>query len=134
MMDASIKACPNDLVEIIGDYIIAFEGLKTQYKNFCGKAIAVDESSAKLMRFNNYVELVVGATKMRAALVDAGRERAFRPACRGSPGPCRRDAVLRAAVLPGLPVHGEWQDSLLQRGEGEELIVDDRHRVYPGAH
>ena len=28
MMDASIKACPNDLVEIIGDYLIAFDGLK----------------------------------------------------------------------------------------------------------
>ena len=68
-MDASIKACPNDLVEIIGDYITAFEGLKSQYENFTGKAIPVDEPSAKLMRFNNYVELVLGATKARATLV-----------------------------------------------------------------
>jgi len=68
MMDATIKACPNDLVEIIGDYIIAFEGLKKQYENFSGKAIPVDEQSAKLMRFNNYVELVFGPARARAAL------------------------------------------------------------------
>ncbi|MGA2478706.1 MAG: PilZN3 domain-containing protein [Spirochaetia bacterium] len=69
MMDASIKSCPNDLVEIIGDYITAFEGLKSQYENFSGKAITVDEPAAKLMRFNNYVELVLGATRSRATLV-----------------------------------------------------------------
>ena len=69
MMDAVIKACPNDLVEILGDYISAYEGLKTQYENFRGKSIAVDEATAKLMRFNNYVELVVGATKVRANLL-----------------------------------------------------------------
>jgi len=68
MMDASLKACPNDLVEIIGDYITSFEGLKSQYENFAGKAITVDENAAKLMRFNNYVELVVGASKVRASL------------------------------------------------------------------
>jgi hypothetical protein len=68
MMDASIKACPNDLVEIIGDYIIAFEGLKKQNENFSGKAIPIDEQSAKLMRFNNYVELVLGTARARAAL------------------------------------------------------------------
>ena len=68
MMDASIKACPNDLVEIIGDYIIAFEGLKKQNENFSGKAIPIDEKSARLMRFNNYVELVIGATRARAVL------------------------------------------------------------------
>jgi hypothetical protein len=70
MMDASLKACPNDLVEIIGDYITAFEGLKSQYENFSGKAIVVDEAAARLMRFNNYVELVLGPTKARATLAE----------------------------------------------------------------
>ena len=68
MMDASLKACPNDLVEIIGDYITAFESLKSQYENFSGKAIPVDDAAARLMRFNNYVEFLVGATRTRAAL------------------------------------------------------------------
>ncbi|HVO39983.1 MAG TPA: PilZN3 domain-containing protein [Spirochaetia bacterium] len=69
MMDASFKGCPNDLVEIIGDYISSYEGLKSQYDNFSGKAIALDQSTAALMRYNNYVELVFGATRTRATLV-----------------------------------------------------------------
>jgi hypothetical protein len=69
MMDASIKGCPNDLVEIIGDYITAFEGLKGQYENFRGKAVTLDDAAAKLMRFNNYVEFVLGAARTRATLV-----------------------------------------------------------------
>jgi hypothetical protein len=69
MMDAAIKQCPPDLVEIIGEYLTTFEGLKSQYNNFVGKAIAVDEPSARLMRFNNYVELVLGPAKARATLV-----------------------------------------------------------------
>jgi hypothetical protein len=68
MMDAAIKACPSDLVEIIGDYLIAFEGLKKQNENFSDRAIPIDEQSARLMRFNNYVELVLGTTRARAAL------------------------------------------------------------------
>ena len=69
MMDASIKACPNDLAEIIGDYITAYDGLKNQFENFSGKSIAVDDQSARLMRYNNYVELLLGTVKARATLV-----------------------------------------------------------------
>lgn len=69
MMEVSLRGCPNDLVEIIGDYLTAFEGLKSQYDGFSGKAIVVDEPSAKLMRFNNYAELLVGSARTRAALV-----------------------------------------------------------------
>jgi hypothetical protein len=70
MMDASIKACPNDLVEIIGEYLSSYESLKTQYGNFQDKTIPMDENAAKVMRFNNYVELVVGAAKTRATLLE----------------------------------------------------------------
>ncbi len=69
MMDALIKGCPNDFVEIIGEYLEAYEGLKSQFENFRDKAVAIDETSAKLMRFNNYVELVAGGQKARATLL-----------------------------------------------------------------
>jgi len=69
MMEASLKGCPNDLVEVIGDYLVAFEGLKSQYESFSGKAIVVDEPAAKLMRFNNFTELVIGPARVRATLV-----------------------------------------------------------------
>jgi hypothetical protein len=69
MMDVVFKACPNDLVQILGDYLHAYEGLKNQFDNFSGKSIPLDETAARLMRYNNYVELVVGAAKSRATLV-----------------------------------------------------------------
>jgi hypothetical protein len=69
MMEVSLKGCPNDLVEIIGDYLTAYEGLKSQYGSFSGREIAIDEPAAKLMRFNNYAELVLGAARTRATLV-----------------------------------------------------------------
>ncbi|MGO9412443.1 MAG: PilZN3 domain-containing protein [Spirochaetia bacterium] len=69
MMDASFRACPNDLAEIVGEYLYAYEGLRNQYENFSGKSIPLDQATARLMRYNNYVELVVGATKARATLV-----------------------------------------------------------------
>lgn len=69
MMDAVIKGCPNDFVEIIGEYLEAYEGLKSQYENFRDKPVAIDDASAKLMRFNNYVELVSGGQKARGTLL-----------------------------------------------------------------
>jgi hypothetical protein len=69
MMETLIKTCPNDMVEIIGDYITAYDALKSQYASFQEKKIAVNEASAKLMRFNNYGELVVGGAKTRATLL-----------------------------------------------------------------
>jgi hypothetical protein len=69
MMDTVIKNCPNDLVEIIGDYITAFEALKSQYEGYRDKLIMVDETSAKTMRFNKYIELILGASKTRATLL-----------------------------------------------------------------
>jgi len=69
MMDASIRSCPNDLVMIIGDYLTSFAALKSQYDVFREKQIVMDAGSAKLMRYNNYMELFVGAAKTRATLL-----------------------------------------------------------------
>jgi hypothetical protein len=69
IMDTAIRSCPNDLVEIIGNYITASAALKSQYEAFQDKRITVDETSSRLMRFNNYCELVVGAAKTRATLL-----------------------------------------------------------------
>jgi hypothetical protein len=68
MMDAIIRSCPNDLVEIIGDYLTAYTALKTQFEAFKEKLIQVNVHSARLMRYNNYMELMVGQAKTRATL------------------------------------------------------------------
>ncbi len=69
MLDISYKNCPNDLIEIIGDYITSFESLKAQYESFKGKEVVVDEEAAKTMRFNNFVESQIGKYKVQTRLL-----------------------------------------------------------------
>ena len=123
MMDATIKACPNDLAEIIGDYITAFEGLKSQFENFRGKAITVDEPAAKLMRFNNYVELVAGAAKVRASLVSlAVNSLALRIAV-APPGLSEGNACSARLYFQIYQFTANGKVSELQRAGATDLIV-----------
>ena len=123
MMDATIKACPNDLAEIIGDYITAFEGLKSQFENFRGKAITVDEPAAKLMRFNNYVELVTGAAKVRASLVSlAVNSLALRIAV-APPGLSEGNACSARLYFQIYQFTANGKVSELQRAGATDLIV-----------
>lgn len=69
MVDLAYKTCPNDLVEIIGDYIISFESLKTQYENFKDRAVEITKKSAQTLRFNNYAETQIGSQKLRTDLI-----------------------------------------------------------------
>jgi hypothetical protein len=70
MMDALIKSCPPELVEIIGEYLAAFMSLHTLHDSFRDRMIAVDENAARVMRFNNYVEVLLGGAKVRATLLN----------------------------------------------------------------
>jgi hypothetical protein len=123
MMDATLRACPNDLVEIIGDYITAFEGLKSQYENFSGKAITVDEAAAKLMRFNNYVELVVGAGKARATLVSLAVNSLSLRISAAPPGLSEGDACSARLYFQVYQFTASGKVSELQRAERNDLIV-----------
>jgi len=122
-MDASLKACPNDLVEILGDYITAFEGLKSQYGNFTGKAIPVDDSAAKLMRFNNYVELILANTKARATLTalsvnSLSLRLAGTPPSLAEGEPCSAKLYFQVYQFTA-----NGRVSALQRGDGDQVIV-----------
>jgi len=123
MMDASLKACPNDLVEIIGDYITAFEGLKGQYENFSGKAIPLDEQAAKLMRFNNYVELVLGATKARATLISLAVNSLTLRLSAAPPGLAEGEACSARLYFQVYQFTTNGKVTALTRGEGEQIIV-----------
>lgn len=70
MMDAAIRSCPNDLVEIIGDFLTGYHALRGLFDSFKGRSISVSEASAKVMRFNNYAELLLGTAKVRATVLD----------------------------------------------------------------
>jgi len=123
MMDASLKACPNDLVEIIGDYITAFEGLKSQYENFSGKAITVDEAAAKLMRFNNYVELLLGATKIRASLAALSVSSLSLRIAASPPGLAEGEPCSAKLYFQVYQFTANGKISALQRGEGDQILV-----------
>lgn len=69
MMEAVIKSCPNDMVEIIGEYIEAYNALKAQFQTFQEKKITVNAENARLMRYNNYSELIIGTAKTRCNLL-----------------------------------------------------------------
>jgi len=69
MLDISYKSCPNDLIEIIGDYITSFKSLKTQYESFKDKQIVMNPETAKIMRFNNFVESQFGKLKTQTKLL-----------------------------------------------------------------
>jgi hypothetical protein len=69
LFEMAYKSCPNDLVEIIGDYLMSYESLQSQFANFRNRSVAMDEAAARTMRFNNYVETQVGARKVQSRLV-----------------------------------------------------------------
>jgi hypothetical protein len=63
------KDCPNDLVEIIGDYLGSYESLQTQFETFKDRAVRMDAAAARTMRFNDYVETQLGSRKVQSRLV-----------------------------------------------------------------
>ena len=69
LMEIVYKTCPNDLVEIIGDYVLSFEALKTQYENLKDRLTPIDPAVARTMRFNNYAECLPGGQKIPARLL-----------------------------------------------------------------
>jgi hypothetical protein len=75
LMEIVYKSCPNDLVEIIGDYVLSFEALKTQYENLKDRLTPIDPAVARTMRFNNYVECHPGGQKAPARLLSLGVNR-----------------------------------------------------------
>jgi hypothetical protein len=66
------KSCPNDLVEIIGDYLLAHESLRVQFENFKDREVEMDEQVARTMRFNDYVESQIGDQKLQTKLMSVG--------------------------------------------------------------
>jgi hypothetical protein len=69
LFEMAYKNAPDDLVEIVGTYLMSYESLQTQFANFKDRPVAMDEAAARTMRFNNYVESQVGGRKVQSRLV-----------------------------------------------------------------
>ena len=69
LFELAYKNCPDELADIIGDYLKSYESLRTQFASFKDRVVAVDEATARTLRFNNYVESQVGPRKVQSRLV-----------------------------------------------------------------
>jgi hypothetical protein len=123
MIEVAFKECPNDLVEIIGDYLTAFEGLKGQYGSFSGKAIPVDEPAARLMKFNNYAELTLGAVKVRATLVSLAVNSLSLQIPAAPPGIAEGDPCSARLYFQVYQFTANGKVSALVRGDADQVIV-----------
>lgn len=72
MVDLTYKNCPQDLVEIIGDYILTYQSLTNRHQSFQDRFIAISEQTARVLRFNNYIECQVRERKVQGQLIRLG--------------------------------------------------------------
>lgn len=75
MIDLSFSNHPDDLVEIIGDFILSFNALRGYYETYQGKEIPIDENMARMLRYNNYMECFVASRRIRSELVSISASR-----------------------------------------------------------
>jgi hypothetical protein len=68
MIDISFADYPPKLVELLGDFILAHNSLRSYYETYRGKEIVMNEHMARMLRFNNYMECFFGPHKFRARL------------------------------------------------------------------
>ena len=76
MADLSFKACPNDLAQVLGDYITAFAVLKTQFITFKNQLVDVNENSAPFLGINPELDAQFGQLKVKAHVLSLGVNRA----------------------------------------------------------
>jgi hypothetical protein len=72
LFEVLYKNCPNDLIEIIGDYLLAYETLEGQFASYKDREVEMNEQAARTMRFNDYVESQIGGQKLQTKLLSIG--------------------------------------------------------------
>jgi hypothetical protein len=72
LFEVMYKNCPNDLVEIIGDYLLAYESLQGQFSTYKDRTVEMNEEVGRTMRFNDFVESQIGGQKVQTNLLSIG--------------------------------------------------------------
>lgn len=75
MADLSFKVCPNDLAQVIGDYITAYAVLKTQAVTFKNQLVDVSEKTLPLLAVNPEIDAQFGQLKVKARVVSVAVNR-----------------------------------------------------------
>jgi hypothetical protein len=120
LMELLFKSCPNDLVEIIGEFVDSYEALKAQYESFKDREVAIDLNAARTMRFNNYVECQLGAHKVPARLQSLAVNRLTLELPLSAPGLAVGQALVSKLYFQTY--------QFLVSGKIEESAVTDRQR------
>ena len=69
IIDVTYKVCPDDLVEIIGNYVMVYESLQKLFVDFKGKEVMMSSGTKKLMKFNDFVESQIGSSRVKTKLI-----------------------------------------------------------------
>jgi hypothetical protein len=72
LFEVTYKNCPNDLIEIIGDYLLAYESLQGQFTTYKDREVEMNQEIARTMRFNDFVESQIGSQKVQTKLLSLG--------------------------------------------------------------
>ncbi len=68
MIDIAFADHPPKLVELLGDFLLAHNALKSYYDTYRGKEITMNEHMARMLRFNNYMECFFNQQKCKGRL------------------------------------------------------------------
>jgi hypothetical protein len=69
LFEVVYRNCPNDLIEIIGDYLLAYESLQGQFDTYNDREVEMNQEVARTMRFNDFVESQLGGQKVQTKLL-----------------------------------------------------------------
>ncbi len=75
LVDLSYSSCPNDLMEIVADYLGNHASLKSQYEYLKNRPVELNEENTKIMRYNEYAEAKIAGKKQQINLISVSVNR-----------------------------------------------------------
>jgi len=75
LVDLSYSRCPNDLMEIVADYLGNHASLKSQYEHLKNRSVELNEENTKIMRYNKYTEAQISGKKQKVDLISVSVNR-----------------------------------------------------------
>ncbi len=69
MIEIILSTQSEQLTEILGDFIVSHNTLKGYYDNFQGSPININENMARMLRYNNFMEIFISPQKLRSELI-----------------------------------------------------------------
>ena len=75
MADLAMKMCPNDLSMILGEYMMAYAGLKAKFAELAGQIVEVTEKSLPLLYMDPEIDTQIGRLRVKARVLSVAVNR-----------------------------------------------------------